>query len=55
MQEAMLAQALYVLTEGDLSLSAEKDKREIWFDETAKIVLQKPLLETGYCLLYTGC
>ena len=55
MQEAMLAQALYVLTEGDLSLSVEKDKREFWFDETANIALQKPLRETGYCLLYTGC
>lgn len=54
MQEAMLSQALYVLTEGDLSLSAEKDKRAMWFDETAQQVLFTPLIETGYSLLYCG-
>ena len=41
LQEAMLAQALYVLTNGDLSLSADKEKRALWFDETARITLCK--------------
>ena len=54
LQEAMLAQALYVLTNGDLSLSADKEKRALWFDETARITLLTPLIETGYCLLYCG-
>lgn len=53
-QEAMLSQALYVLIEGDLSLSADKDKRSMWFDETARQVLLTPLRETGYSLLYCG-
>lgn len=55
MQEAMLAQGLYVLTNGDLSLSPELEKRALWFDETAKNILLTPLCETGYSLLYTGC
>lgn len=55
LQEAMLAQALYVLTVGDLSLSTDKEKRSLWFDENARIALERPLQETGYCLLYTGC
>jgi hypothetical protein len=37
----MLAQALYVLTNGDLSLSADKEKRALWFDETARITLSE--------------
>ncbi len=54
MQEAMMAQALYVLTAGDLSLSADKEKRALWFDETARQILFTPLCETGYSLLYCG-
>lgn len=53
-QEAMLSQAVYMLTEGDLSLSQDKDKRAMWFDETAQITLLTPLRETGCSLLYCG-
>lgn len=54
MKEAMISQALYVLTNGDLSLSSDKEKRAIWFDQTAEQILLTPLRETGYSLLYCG-
>lgn len=53
-QQAMIAQTVYVLTEGDLSLSTDLSKRALWFDETAKQILLTPLCETGYSLLYCG-
>lgn len=54
MQEAMLAQTLYVLTNGDLTLSADKEKRALWFDKTAETILYRNICETGYSLLYCG-
>ena len=53
-QEAMLSQLLYVLAEGDLTLSSDKEKRAMWFDESARSILLTPLREVGYCLLYCG-
>ena len=53
-QEAMESQTLYMLINGDLSMAQEADKRAMWFDDTAKIVLGRTISETGVSLTYQG-
>lgn len=53
-REAMESQTLYMLINGDLSMSQEADKRLMWFDETAKTVLSRTIPETGVSLTYQG-
>lgn len=53
--EAMGQQALYVLTNGDMSRAVEESKRRAWLDYTAKCIIdQTELDETGRTLTYAG-
>ena len=53
-KEAMEQQLLYFLTVGDLSRSADFNQRALWFDETAKQILLKPIPEIGTHICYMG-
>lgn len=53
-RQAMEQQAIYFLTVGDLSRSADLSKRALWFDETAKEILFTNIPEIGTSLLYGG-
>lgn len=53
-QEAMESQTLYMLVKGDLSMADDADKRLMWFDDTAKMVLGRVIPETGVSLTYQG-
>jgi hypothetical protein len=52
---AMLAQSEYMLLNGDLSRSVEKDKRDIAIDMSARQILSKTNPELGTSILYSGC
>ena len=51
---AMEEQLIYVMTNGDLSRSTDKEKRALWFDDNAKEVLMTPIKEIGTHILYSG-
>lgn len=51
---AMLEQFMNLYTNGDLSRSTDKEKRALWFDESAKEILSEPLDCIGVSLTYTG-
>lgn len=53
-QRAMLNQLLYYLQVGNLSRSADKEKRALAIDDTAREILLKPVMEIGHSLCYTG-
>lgn len=51
---AMEEQLIYVMTNGDLSRSTDKEKRKLWFDDNAREILMTPICELGTHLLYQG-
>lgn len=53
-QEAMEEQFLYVSQVGDLSRSPDKEKRLIYMDEQAKMILGRIVPELGFSILFTG-
>ena len=55
-KRAMLEQFAYVRTVGDLSRSPDINKRKLWFDKNAEMILFEPIILNNrkYCLLYTG-
>lgn len=53
--KAMLEQFAYVKQNGDLSKSVDKEKRSIWFDDTAYETLLTPIPEIGRSICYVGC
>lgn len=52
---SMLAQSEYMLLNGDLSRSVEKDKRELAVDMNARQILERTNPELGTSILYAGC
>lgn len=52
--QAMLDQVEYILINGDLSRSAEEDKRRLAIDENAKEILNTYVPELGVALTYAG-
>lgn len=53
-QRALLEQAEYILLNGDLSRSVERDKRAIAIDETAQQTLDTVIPALGTSILYSG-
>ncbi len=53
-KSAMEQQLLYWLTVGDLSRSPDRNKRELWFDDTAKEILLQTIPEIGTSICFTG-
>lgn len=53
-KRAMTSQLIHILTVGDLRLSTDKEKRELWFSEDAKDILGETIPEIGTTILYTG-
>lgn len=53
-KEAMEEQLKYVLINGDLRRSTDKEKRALWFDDTAREILERIMPEIGCTILYTG-
>lgn len=51
---AMLYQAVYVCTVGNLYLSKDKDERAAAIDKLSQSILNNVLPEVGHSLLYTG-
>lgn len=51
---AMEEQLIYVMVNGDLSRSTDKEKSEHWFDNNAREVLLTPIPEIGTHVLYCG-
>lgn len=53
-QSAMEEQLLYMSLKGDLSRSTDKEKRDMYIDETAKSMCEMRLPEIGIPIIYTG-
>lgn len=53
-QEALEDQFLYIATVGDISLSTDKEKRELSIDKNCKEDLLQTVPELGTTILYTG-
>ena len=53
-KEAMQHQLTYLMMVGDLSRSADINKRALWFDDNAKQVLYRPIPEIATSVCYTG-
>ena len=49
-RDAMREQLAYLVTQGDLSRTTEKDKREMYIDMMAKLILDTDVPELGTCL-----
>lgn len=52
--DAMLEQFFYMKNVGDLSLSVDKEKRLLYFSDTAQEILEQNIPEVGFSLLYVG-
>lgn len=52
---ALLNQAEYVLMNGDLTRSVDRDKRAIAIDENARLALDTTVPELGCSILWAGC
>jgi hypothetical protein len=52
---AMIAQSEYMLLNGDLSRSVEKEKRELAVDMNARQILERTNPDLGTSILYAGC
>ena len=52
--DAMLEQFFYMKNVGDLSLSIDKEKRLLYFSDTAQEILEQDIPEVGFSLLYAG-
>ncbi len=53
-KEALLCQAEYILLNGDLSRSVDKNNREVAIDQNAKCVLEQTVSELGIPIIYIG-
>ena len=53
-QKAMLQQAIYILKEGNLSLSVDEDKRRKAIDYSAIKILNTTVKELGAPITYAG-
>ena len=51
---ALLAQALYIIYNGDLSISVKPEERENYMDITARTELARIMPEHGRNILYSG-
>ena len=51
---ALLAQALYIIYNGDLSISVKPEERENYMDNTARTELARIMPEYGRNILYSG-
>ena len=51
---ALLSQAIYVVKNGDLSLSVDPQVRSLAIDENAKLELETDIYDIGVSLLYAG-
>lgn len=49
-KDAMREQLAYITTQGDLSRTTEKDKRKMYIDIMAKLILDTDVPELGTCL-----
>ncbi len=52
--EAMLEQFFYMKQVGDLSLSVDKERRALYFSDTAYEILETNIPEIGHSILYAG-
>ena len=53
-KRAMEQQLIYVLMNGDMSRSLDKEERAMWFDKTAEEILNEEIKEIGTSVCYTG-